>query len=120
MDRLITLKSSEEFGQVYRQGRSYYHPLMGMIVLKNPDQAGRIGISVSKKVGNSVIRHRIRRLIKESFRHHISEWPEARYVFVARREAAGKSFRDIESAMLALGKKAGLFAAGEDPVQKPL
>ncbi len=64
-----------------------------------------MGISVSKKVGNSVVRHRIRRLIKESFRLHLSEWDDADIVIVARREAAGRSFSEIEKSILYLGKK---------------
>ena len=77
-------------------------------------EAGRLGISVSRKVGGSVVRHRLRRLIKESFRLHKSEWASADFVVVARREAAGKSYEEIESTLLFLGKKANVWKKGEN------
>lgn len=71
-----------------------------------------MGISVSKKVGGSVVRHRLRRLIKESFRLHQSEWAPFDYVVVARREAAGKSYEEIEKTLFYLGKKSNSLAEG--------
>ena len=63
----------------------------------------RIGISVSKKVGNSVIRHRITRLIRESYRLHKDKIKDGYdIVVVARNTAKGKNFHDIESAFLHL------------------
>lgn len=106
MNEISTIKTTEDFGKVYRGGRSYGNKLFVMYALeKEPGQAGRIGISVSKKVGNSVIRHRIRRLVKECFRLHVSEWADADIVVVARKEAVGKGFTEVEHALLYLGKK---------------
>ena len=79
-----------------------------MYVIKNDLGKNRLGISVSKKVGNSVVRHRIARLFRESFRlsneKFHSGWD---IVVVARNAAKGKSFDDINSAFLHL---AGLHA----------
>ena len=66
----------------------------------------RIGISVSKKVGNSVVRHRIVRLVRESYRLNKDSLKEGyNIVVVARNSAKGKNFYDIESAFLHLCRK---------------
>ncbi|MBQ4425013.1 MAG: ribonuclease P protein component [Lachnospiraceae bacterium] len=109
-----SLKKSEDFLKVYRQGRSYGNKLLVLYVLENGEsETGRLGVSVSKKVGNSVVRHRLRRLIKESFRLHESEWAKADVVVVARREAVGKSYAEIEQALLHVGKKTRIWLKGE-------
>ncbi len=110
------LKTTAQFAEVYEHGKAYGSKNLVLYVLnseKNREE-GRLGISVSKKVGNSVIRHRIRRLIKESFRLHKSEWAIRDYIVIARKEAAGKSFREIEETLLLLGKKSNSFGKGEN------
>ena len=63
-----SLKKSKDFQQVYRHGTSKANRYLVMYVLENQYMKNRLGISVSKKVGNSVVRHRITRLIRESYR----------------------------------------------------
>ena len=69
------LKKNNEFRIVYRRGKSIANDLLVLYIFKNrknKDIKGnpynKIGISVSKKVGNSVIRGRIKRLITENYR----------------------------------------------------
>ena len=63
-----SLKKNRDFQNVYCNGLSYANRFLVMYVLENHLGKNRIGISVSKKVGNSVIRHRVTRLIRESYR----------------------------------------------------
>ena len=63
-----SLKKSKDFQNVYNKGNSYANRLLVMYVLENHTDKNRLGISVSKKVGNSVSRNRIKRLIKENYR----------------------------------------------------
>ena len=65
-----SLKKNSDFQKVYRQGKSYANRYLVMYVLENHTEGNRLGISVSKKVGNSVIRHHLTRLIRESYRLH--------------------------------------------------
>jgi len=106
MERFVSLKKNDDFGRVYRQGKSYGNKILVMYILeRGQDQENRIGISVSKKVGNSVVRHRVKRLIKESFRTHL-EWWRTGYdiIIIARQDAKDKDYHKIESALLHLGK----------------
>ena len=106
VNRFVSLKKNRDFGEVYQQGRSYGNRLLVMYVLeKSQDHESRVGISVSKKVGNSVVRHRIRRLIRESFRTSCENWKDGcDIVIIAKKEAKEKDFRQIESALTHLGK----------------
>jgi ribonuclease P protein component len=76
-----------------------------MYVIKKDTEKNRIGISVSKKVGNSVIRHRLTRLIRESYRLNENMFNSGLdIVVIARAGARGKSFTEIDSALLHLGR----------------
>ena len=100
-----SLKKNKDFQNVYRKGKSYANRYFVMYVLKNETEQNRLGISVSKKVGNSVIRHRITRLIRESYRLQESKFQNGfDIVVIARASAKGKTYQEIESAMIHLGK----------------
>lgn len=102
-----TLKNSKEFGFVYHHGKSHANKYLVMYVVENGLHKNRIGISVSKKIGNSVVRHRIIRLIRESFRLHKEELSKGQtagkdIVVVARVASKGKGYKEMESAFLHL------------------
>ena len=99
-----SLKKNSDFQKVYRQGKSYAkHPLL-MYVLENHTEGNRLGISVSKKVGNSVIRHHLTRLIRESYRLHEDMFNNGLdIVVIARSTARDISYHETESALLHLG-----------------
>ncbi len=99
------LKNSREFGHVYRNGKSYANKYLIMYVLNNELSNNRIGISVSKKVGNSVVRHRITRLIRESYRLNESMFNSGLdIVLVARPGSKDRSYSEINSALIHLAK----------------
>lgn len=100
-----SLKNSNEFGIVYRRGKSYANKYLIMYVLENDLTENRYGISVSKKVGNSVVRHRITRLIRESYRlNETMIHSGLDIVVISRSSAKGKGFEEINSAILHLAK----------------
>ena len=99
-----SLKKNRDFQNVYSKGRSYANRLLVMYVLDNHTENNRLGISVSKKVGNSVIRHRITRLIRESYRLQEDMFNSGLdIVVIARAGAKNASYHEIESALLHLG-----------------
>ena len=99
-----SLKKNNEFQNVYRNGKSFANKYFVMYVLENNSSINRIGISVSKKVGNSVIRHRITRLIRESYRLQEDMFNSGLdIVVIARASARNASYHEIESALMHLG-----------------
>ena len=99
-----SLKKNKDFQKVYKKGKSYAIKYLVMYVLKNDLEKNRIGISVSKKVGNSVIRHHLTRLIRESYRLHEDVFDSGLdIVIIARNSAREIGFHEVESALLHLG-----------------
>ena len=100
-----SLKKNKDFQLVYKCGKSYANKYLVMYIKENNTRKNRLGISVSKKVGNSIARHRLTRLIRESYRLQ-----EDRFrcgidiVVIARIGAKGRTYKDIESALLHLGR----------------
>ncbi len=100
-----SLKKNEQFQFVYKNGKSYANKYLIMYVKKNGLEKNRIGISVSKKVGNSVVRHRVTRLVRESYRLHESIFNSGLdIVIVGRPSAATVGYKEVESALLHLSK----------------
>ena len=100
-----SLKKNKDFQIVYRTGKSYANRFLVMYIRKNCMNRNRLGISVSKKVGNSVVRHHLTRLIRESYRLQ-EEYFLCGYdiVVVVRVNAKNSSFADMKSALIHLGK----------------
>lgn len=100
-----SLKKNKDFQNVYHFGRSKANKYLVMYVLENELESNRLGISVSKKVGNSVVRHRLTRLIRESYRLNKEVFNSGLdIVVIARNTAKDKSFKEIESAFMHLSR----------------
>ena len=114
---IYRLKKNFEFTIVYRRGKSFANNLLVMYILKNKKNRdkdlnfyNKLGVSVSKKVGNSVVRSRCKRLISESFRlNYDSIIKGYDFVFIARNPIKDKSYLEVEKSMKNLIKKAGLY-----------
>ena len=99
-----SLKKNRDFQNVYHNGKSYANRFLVMYVLENQSDRNRIGISVSKKVGNSVIRHHVTRLIREGYRLQEDMFNSGLdIVVIARGTARDATYKQIESAIAHLG-----------------
>lgn len=114
---IYRIKKNIEFKIVYRRGKNFANDLLVLYMFKNrrnKDSNGqsynKIGISVSKKVGNSVVRSHCKRLISENYRLKADQLKDGYdFVFVARTKMKDKKYHDVEKAMENLFKKAGLY-----------
>ena len=101
-----SLKKNKDFQNVYHKGTSQANRYLVMYILENEYKKNRLGIQVSKKVGNSVVRHRITRLIREGYRLNEMKFKEGLdIVVIARTSSKGISYHDMEGALLHLAKK---------------
>ena len=107
MEFSTSLKKNEDFRYVYRNGKVKANRYLVMYIVENNQAINRLGISASKKVGNSVVRHHFYRLVRESYRLHETDFLSNSgldIVVVAKKSAAQANFKEIESALLHLGK----------------
>ena len=96
-----TIKTTFEFQNVYNNGASFANRDFVMYVAKNDCGKRRLGVSVSKKIGNSVTRHRLSRLVREASR--VDE--DIDIVVIIRSHMVGKGYKEAESSMLHLLRK---------------
>lgn len=104
-----SLKKNYQFRFVYNRGKSIANKYLVMYVIKNGTKENKLGISVSKKVGNSVVRSRVTRLIRESYR--LSEEEIKRgfdIVVIARASCFNTDYKTIFNSLRHLIKKHAL------------
>ena len=104
-----TLKKNDDFQRVYKGRKTKADPFLVVYVLENTCGYNRLGISVSKKVGNSVVRHRLSRLVREAFRinsHCFKNGYDV--VAVIREPLKGKDYTAAEHSLMKLLKKHGI------------
>lgn len=104
------LKKRKQFNYIYKHGRNAGSDACTLVYnfcrLKNI----KVGFSASKKVGNSVKRHRAVRLMREAVRPLLPLMRENHnYIFVAKDTILEKSFEDVRKACEHVLKKAGLL-----------
>lgn len=110
LNRKYRLKKKYQFNYVYRAGKSCHGKFLMLVYTPSKNQNIKIGISVSKKVGNSVKRNRARRLLREAIIPYIPEL-ETNYniIVVAKSSIEGKKLNAIQIDMNEVLKKAGLL-----------
>ena len=109
MDKIISF-NNKTFQSVYKRGKSYGNRLLVLYYVENTFEYNRLGITVSKKIGNSVVRHRVKRLIKESYRINAIKFQKGYdIIFIARVGIENRSLQEVESAVKHLMRKNNLL-----------
>ena len=85
LEKQYRLKKNKEFGYVYKKGETSYSKVLAMYYVKTKITPFRVGFSISSKIGNSVIRHKVKRKLTHLFKEFINQVnPNYNYIFVAR------------------------------------
>mgnify|MGYP000387102276 FL=1 len=99
------LRKKSDFSAIYNKGKSVGDRYIVLFYRKNGLTYNRTGFLASKKVGNSVVRHHLTRLIRESYRLSEEHFRcGIDIVVIARTSAKGRNYHEIESALIHLGK----------------
>jgi ribonuclease P protein component len=100
------IKKRREFLRVQHHGQRWV--CRRLVVLALPSEVGRsrIGLTVSRKVGNAVVRARVKRRLREAWRLHKPEWPaETDVVVIARSAAATASMTRLRDDLFAWARQ---------------
>lgn len=109
MEKKHRLRNNEDFKKVYRKGKNYWNRNIVLYVTKNGFDYSRIGFSVTKKIGNSVVRNRVKRRMREICRLNFDNIKEGYdIIFIPKRNVIDIDYLELESAMLHILKLAHL------------
>lgn len=111
MKKSRRVKSEFDFQKVFKRGKSFANRQFIVYgLLKEEQEKFRIGLSVSKKLGNAVVRNQIKRYIRQSFHELDSELKQNMdYVIIARKPAATMNFEDTKKSLEHVLKIAKFF-----------
>lgn len=112
LPRKRIIKRRSDFQRVYRVGRSYANRYFVLYVFPAANVRGRVGFAAGKKLGCAVVRNRVKRLLRESYRLHQELLrDDVALLLVGRKAMVETKCQAVEKAFLKVGKKAGIFAA---------
>lgn len=113
MKQTNTLKENYEFRRLYHRGKSAATPFLVVYALKNKRGRNRLGLTVSQKLGGAVQRNRCKRLLREAWRLHETEWKTGYdFVLVARGRLLDADCAKTERMLLRAMQQLGLIAQG--------
>jgi ribonuclease P protein component len=113
VQRRYRLRQAHDFRRLRETGQAYHHAWLLLSRAKGGTPHNRYGVITAKRLGNAVIRNRVRRRLKEALRLlHPRLKQGYDLVLIARPAITGQSFAAIQRIVLMLCEQAGLV--GED------
>ncbi|RKD68086.1 ribonuclease P protein component [Sinobaca qinghaiensis] len=109
MKKMHKLKKNHEFSMVFDKGSSYANRQFVLYVLKKPAQSEyRVGVTVSRKLGNAVTRNRMKRLLREVLKE-LDDFldPKKDYVIIARKPALEMEYEELKKSFKHVLRKSG-------------
>lgn len=113
MKKTFRLKNTQDFSRVFKEGKSFANRFLVIYHAPNRMDHYRVGFSVSKKVGNAVVRNKVKRLLREAFRLELADTALAvDFIIIARPAAAELGFDEIRKNLVHLLVKTGYLKKG--------
>ena len=119
LPRKRMLKRRSDFQRVYRTGRSWANRYFVLYAFESDRLEGKVGFAAGKKLGCAVTRNRVKRLLRETYRHHQDMVrPGLALLLVGRKAMVTVKCDVVEKAFQSRGKKAGVFKDTESAADR--
>ena len=103
LSKTYRMKKNSQFDYIFKNGKTVKNNKLLMFYSKSNSKLPKIGVVVSKKIGKSVIRNRVKRLIRESVHQQMHNLnTKFNYIFVARQGIENLSFTEINTSIFNL------------------
>ncbi|WP_226668594.1 ribonuclease P protein component [Metabacillus litoralis] len=111
MRRKFRIKKNKDFQKVFKKGKSIANRQFVLYIYNEKEEKEfRVGLSVSKKIGNAVTRNKVKRLIRQVFseeKHRFVIGKE--FIIIARKPAAKMNYHEVKSSLNHLFRKAKIY-----------
>lgn len=113
------LKKNKQFSYIYKHGQTKHERKLSLTFIKTKFKPCKIGFTVSKKIGKSVVRSKVKRLLREATRSEIQNFNENfNYIFIAREGIDQENLASIKEMIVSLLKKSGTYNKLENKPQR--
>lgn len=108
--KVESLKKDRQFKIVYKHGRNYWNKSLTLYMKKNGLNYNRVGYSITKKIGNSVVRNKLRRRMKEIMRLNFDDIKDGYdLILIPKKSTVNMDYYDLEKEIIHLLKRSGLL-----------
>ena len=112
MKKSYRVKSEKDFNAIFKSGQSFANRKFVIYTLEKKQKHFRVGLSVSKKLGNAVVRNGIKRKIRHVLIEHRQELQAVDFVIIARKGVEELNYKEIERNLLHVLKLAKIYQEG--------
>ena len=110
MQRQFRLRHSADFQRLRAEGKTWRHPFFTLSAAPNTLPTSRFGFIISRRVGNAVVRNRVRRLLREAVRHALPRLKAGfDIVFIVRNEIVNQPYSEVCQTLEQMFKRAKLW-----------
>ena len=113
MKKRFRVKKEKDFNAIFKEGESFANRKFVIYRLENNEQHFRVGLSVSKKLGNAVTRNQIKRRIRHILIEHKNQLVEnVDFVVIARKGVEILDYAEMEKNLLHVLKLSKIYQEG--------
>ena len=113
MKKRFRVKKEKDFNAIFKEGKSFANRKFVIYRLENNEQHFRVGLSVSKKLGNAVMRNQIKRRIRHILIEHKDQLVEnVDFVVIARKGVEILDYAEMEKNLLHVLKLSKIYQEG--------